>query len=160
MTGWIMKEHGFPESKITVLEEDKNYKKEKGYTNTGVYYKCSCACGTLLTISGKQLRKGKLSCGCEKSLVGKIFGNLKVKERTSNSKQGEKRWLCECKCGKQIIVSSSNLKNQKIKSCGCSRYQFVSEKNSKDLTNQRFGKLTALNKETTSKKRYSLALFM
>ena len=30
MTGWIMKEHGFPESKITVIEEDKDYKKEKG----------------------------------------------------------------------------------------------------------------------------------
>lgn len=152
MTGWIMKEHGFPESKIIVIEEDKDYKKEKGYTSTRVYYKCSCACGALLTISGEQLRKGKLSCGCEKSLIGKIFGKLKVIEQAENSSQNEKQWLCNCECGKQVIVSSSNLKNQKIKSCGCSRYQFVSEKNSKNLINQKFGKLTVLNKETTNKK--------
>jgi len=26
MTGWIMKEHGVPQSYLTVIEEDKNYK--------------------------------------------------------------------------------------------------------------------------------------
>ena len=30
MTGWVMKEHGILESKLIVLEEEKNYAKLKG----------------------------------------------------------------------------------------------------------------------------------
>lgn len=31
-------------------------------------------------------------------------------------------WLCKCKCGNFAIVSTSNLKNGSVKSCGCLRH--------------------------------------
>ena len=40
MTGWIMKEHGVPDSRLTVIEEDKLYKKEHNLSTTSVYWKC------------------------------------------------------------------------------------------------------------------------
>ena len=34
MTGWIMKEHGFPESKLTVIEKELNHK-----NSNSIYWK-------------------------------------------------------------------------------------------------------------------------
>lgn len=53
-------------------------------------------------------------------LTGKVFGKLTVK--TLSAKKGaigHAFWLCECECGKQKTVSSSNLKVGNTKSCGC-----------------------------------------
>lgn len=48
------------------------------------------------------------------------------------------RYVCKCSCGKYCIVSSTNLINKKTKSCGHLRGQ-----QKEDLTNKKFGKLTA-----------------
>ena len=50
------------------------------------------------------------------------------------------RYVCKCSCGKYCVVSSPNLKNKKTKSCGHLRGH-----QKEDLSNQRFGKLIALN---------------
>lgn len=51
-------------------------------------------------------------------LLNQRFGRLVVVEK-SNSKNGETMWKCKCDCGKTTIVSTSNLKAGRIKSCGC-----------------------------------------
>jgi hypothetical protein len=50
------------------------------------------------------------------SLAGRRFGRLTVLHRTVRS-----RWLCRCKCGKQIEVRSAYLKPGRQQSCGCAR---------------------------------------
>jgi hypothetical protein len=52
------------------------------------------------------------------NLVGQKFGLLTVLkfEEIINHRT---RWLCQCKCGKQPVVRSSNLRGEKTRSCGC-----------------------------------------
>jgi len=57
----------------------------------------------------------------ENTLIGKRFGRLVVTEYAGNDLQGKTIWLCKCDCGseKEIIVREVNLKNNRVKSCGC-----------------------------------------
>lgn len=62
MTGWIMKEHGIPKSKLTVIERVDN-----DPLNGSARWKCECSCGSNKEIikRGTDIRKGYvLSCGC------------------------------------------------------------------------------------------------
>lgn len=52
------------------------------------------------------------------------------------SKNGKRRWLCQCQCGNFTEISTAEL--GKTKSCGCLRRK----KQYEDLTNQKFGRLT------------------
>lgn len=52
-------------------------------------------------------------------LTGKRFGRLKVIERVFNEKKNGTKWMCECQCGKRVVVQSSDLKSGHTKSCGC-----------------------------------------
>ena len=63
MTGWIMKEHGVPDSKLIVISEDISQKSNKGE----IYWNCQCECGKQVIVIGKHLRSGNTkSCGCLK----------------------------------------------------------------------------------------------
>lgn len=67
-------------------------------------------------------------------LTGQRFGSLTVlheAERRSGT-----CWLCRCDCGNSCVVLASNLRRGHSTSCGCTRMR--------DLTGQRFGKLTVL----------------
>lgn len=78
-----------------------------------------------------------------KDLTGKVFGKLTVIENTQKTvKGGGYIWLCECACGNQTTASVQRLTNGEKQSCGCE--SIASQFKSKDLTNQVFGKLTAL----------------
>ena len=46
------------------------------------------------------------------------FGLWTVIRRSLNGKYRNKRFLCECSCGKEKIVSAANLKSGKSRSCG------------------------------------------
>ena len=77
------------------------------------------------------------------NLIGKKFNKLLVLEYV-----GESKWKCLCDCGKETITKTSSLKSGKTKSCGCLRGQNTKNNTrnkppKKDLTNQRFGLLTA-----------------
>lgn len=50
-------------------------------------------------------------------------------------------WLCKCDCGNFTEVLEYNLKKGEVKSCGCLRRR--QSNNRLDLTNQKFGFLTA-----------------
>lgn len=74
-----------------------------------------------------------------KDLTNQEFGDLTVIERLPNqyTKSGNQKtmWKCQCSCGKIISVCSCSLLNNSTKSCGHNKQ--------KDITNQKFGKLTA-----------------
>lgn len=60
-------------------------------------------------------------------------------------------WLCKCDCGNTRFVSSGDLKNGRAISCGCKNREKAKQlaynlgkANFKDLTGQRFGKLTVI----------------
>ena len=52
------------------------------------------------------------------NLSEKKFNNLTVLKRMTNRKK-QTMWLCKCDCGKEVVVSSANLKSGHTKSCGC-----------------------------------------
>ena len=53
-----------------------------------------------------------------KDMIGKRFGKLVVKE--FGCIDGEKYlWLCQCDCGKEILVYGASLRSGNTKSCGC-----------------------------------------
>ena len=53
-----------------------------------------------------------------------------------------------CDCGKEIDVASNALLSGKTKSCGCAKVNGLRQR-SKDITNQRFGRLMALKRVKT-----------
>lgn len=68
------------------------------------------------------------------NLTGQKFGKLTVlKRHYDNSNSPHAKWLCECECGKQIIVLATNLKKKikGIKFCGCYIKQNISIANTK-----------------------------
>ena len=71
-------------------------------------------------------------------LVGQKFGMLTVISRAESDESGKRRWLCRCDCGAEKTVLGSNLKRGTTVSCGCKRQ--------KDLTGQKIGKLTVLER--------------
>ncbi len=50
-------------------------------------------------------------------LEGKRIGKLKVIKRIENSKNGQSRWLCECECGNEKIISSGMVSDKRAKMC-------------------------------------------
>lgn len=63
ITGWVMKEHGIAESKLTVI-------KPISVNNQGNYmWECECSCeehNHIITSGGSILSGRVLSCGCRR----------------------------------------------------------------------------------------------
>lgn len=151
--------------KLLVLERDESKK------GGAAYWICKCNCGNIISARGTALRSGeKTSCGCvgkqkrrEKmldttSLVGKRFGRLTVKERDLTKPIGHScssYWICQCDCGNTVSVSFSGLSLGHTQSCGCLHKDQLRERNYKDITNQVFGHLTALENTWELSKHHS-----
>ena len=71
-------------------------------------------------------------------LIGEKFGKLTVIGQAPSTAKGQRRWVCRCDCGIEKIVIGSNLKRGTTVSCGC--------KHKNDLTGQRIGKLTVIER--------------
>ncbi len=110
---------------------------------------CQCVCGKQKTVLAQNLISGNTkSCGCQahlKDLTGQKFGRLTVISRADNNQKGRTRWLCQCDCGKQKTVLASNLIRGNTKSCGCQAHL-------KDLTGQKFGRLTVISRADNDQK--------
>lgn len=138
MTGWVMKEHGILDSRLTILEQDKEYKKRNNIKSNFAYWKCKCECGTIFSAEGNSLRQGKIkSCGClnkeklkerslqnKNNLIGKTFGFLYVESEDLDRKRkkgnGHAYWNCKClNCGKKVSVIGTHLSMGLSFSCGC-----------------------------------------
>jgi hypothetical protein len=75
------------------------------------------------------------------NLIGQRFNMLTVISQNFDLLGGSgrhARWNCVCDCGKETVVSSSNLKSPINIGCGCNRTDH------EDLTGQRFTKLVVL----------------
>lgn len=78
-------------------------------------------------------------------LTEQRFGKLVVIKRVPN-KNKRTMWLCKCDCGNEVEVRSDQLRGGITKSCGClhmEQVKSIGKNNFKDLTGQKFGKLTA-----------------
>lgn len=93
-----------------------------------ICWECRCDCGKTVDVTSGMLVAGyKKSCGClsrldpdeqKNHMVGRRFGSLTV--LSYDGKRGGKHyWKCLCSCGKETVVSNSNLKNRHTQSCGC-----------------------------------------
>lgn len=77
-----------------------------------------------------------------KDLTNQRFGRLIALERDKTKKRSY--WICQCDCGNKISVRSDHLTSGKIQSCKCLHKEVVSKNFSKDITNKKFGYLTAI----------------
>lgn len=84
-------------------------------------------------------------------LTGQRFGRLTVLNRVG-TRNGNSYWHCRCDCGNEKDVSFGNLKYKHVLSCGCLNKELTRQRNSKDLTGQRFGRLTVLNLDRYEKR--------
>ena len=75
---------------------------------------------------------------------GNKYNFLTVIDRAQNDSSGRAQWLCQCDCGKMVIVKGSSLRNGKTKSCGCYQKIRTSEVKTKDLVGQTIGNFTVL----------------
>jgi len=85
------------------------------------------------------------------NLVGQRYGKLIVLKREENTKYGSTRWLCQCDCGKQVIISGNNLRTGNTITCGCSHVgqhkgNSFGRGGAKDLLGHIFGRWTVLEK--------------
>lgn len=127
MTGWIMKEHGVPQSLLTVIRENTEYKKLHNIKED-TYWDCICECGGTTTAAGSKLRatkKGIWSCGClkktanRKDLTGMRKGILTVLGDSGLRVHGNILWRCCCDCGNEVNMRGHTLLHTDVFSCGC-----------------------------------------
>jgi len=96
----------------------------EGRAPGGPLWRCRCDCGGAVEASAGQLLSGsRKSCGCLsrpplKDWVGRRFGSLEVL-CYDGKRSGRHYWRCRCDCGRESVVSQSNLKSGHTVSCGC-----------------------------------------
>lgn len=136
---------------LTVIKRVEDYVSPKGIH--AKKYLCQCACGKQLEVHAGNLISGRTvacpRCPFKKKkeykprkrddLSGQTFGSLKVEKRIEDyvSPKGvhSSKYLCTCKCGKQIEVIAPHLKSGYVNSCPrCSLKM-------EDIVGQRFYKL-------------------
>ena len=120
---------------LTILEQtyDKIDSKNRHY----IQYKCLCDCGKTIIKQASYIRSvlkygGIPSCGCyTKQIRGKWklldltnmrFGKLVAQKRAENRYYQNSQstvWECLCDCGNTVYVTTSNLRTNKVTSCGC-----------------------------------------
>ena len=122
--------------KLTVLRKD-----EERTTKNYIYWICQCECGNLKSIRGTSLRANEVqSCGClqkiaaaktgktnTKNLLHQKFSKLTVIKQAP-SQNNRAHWECKCECGNTKIVSSTNLIQNRVQSCGCINFS-IGEQN-------------------------------
>lgn len=102
-------------------------------------YKCKCKCGNILNIKTSSLRedkKGIYRCKeCQdkkrkEKLNGKKIG-IKYGKLTVIEYLGNKNYLCKCDCGKECVVKTYDLRQNKkgAKSCGCEVIHYKKNEN-------------------------------
>jgi len=94
------------------------------------YWLCQCDCGNQIVEKATELKTGKIhSCGCYKKeylsftksdkLEGQKFNKLLVINSAGSNKNQKRLWKCLCDCGNITFVTTNDLKNGHIQSCGC-----------------------------------------
>lgn len=108
-------------------------------------WNCYCSkCNSISVISGQDLQKSKHKyneCRYCSDLqeINKRYGKLLVLKRGENTDTQEKRLICQCDCGKEVLVRQHDLRNNHTTSCGCETTGF------KDETGNIYGYLKVLS---------------
>lgn len=126
---------------LTVLSYNEEISLQKGRSYWDV--ECDCPDHTHFTVIGSNLiTRNTTKCKyCKaQSLVGQKFNRLTVIAR--EIKNNKTMWKCQCECGNIIVVRGDSLKSGHTKSCGCLQKEKVAQLNFKDITGQKFGRLT------------------
>lgn len=121
-------------------------------------WNCLCDCGNTCIVRGRSLRQNKVTdCGCETvrfyDLTGRRFGHLTAEQKMPPNGDGKTRWLCKCDCGNVCTALSLDLRKGKKTDCGCVTPCRPGNFDVIDLSGQRFGKLTAMEKAPPQKDR-------
>lgn len=135
--------------RLVVLERAEN-------KNRHTFWKCICDCGNICVVRGDKLKcNNTTSCGCVhkentikanfKDETGKQYGLLSViKPLEEKGDNGITMWVCRCKCGNEVIVRGSSLRNGHTKSCGCHQRDTISSIALKNEVGNKYGKLTVV----------------
>lgn len=81
--------------------------------------------------------------GAFEDLTGKRYGMLTVLHRAPNKGRGT-AWACRCDCGGYIETRGADLKDGRVRSCGCLRRKSAKANTFINMAGERYGKLTAL----------------
>lgn len=86
-------------------------------------------------------------------IIGERYGRLIVlKEIEPNIYP--RKFLCKCDCGKEIETLMSSLRNGNTLSCGCLQRERAHKANFTDISNQKFERLTVLERVDNYRERY------
>ena len=133
---------------LVVIEE---VPRDQRPSQNGRYYLCQCDCGNTKIVYGHNLKTGNTkSCGClsRKTAsngnsvdmpIGSKYGKLTVLSRAPVRPGGRAMWTCRCDCGNIVEVAGVQLRNGKIHSCGCEKYNRLI-----DETGNRYGNLMVI----------------
>ena len=89
------------------------------------------------------------------NLVGQKFDRLFVLERDNSRPTGSGKgayWICQCDCGNIKSVRGDKLRNKEVHSCGCLSKEIRTAMFLKDLTGERFGHLTVIERDMSKPK--------
>ena len=136
---------------------------KKGKTHLWVF---QCDCGTKKTIIKASVTSGlTTSCGCynreitskqQIDITGQRFGRLTAIE--FSHKEGRRHyWVFMCDCGTKKAILKASVMNNRTTSCGCYNREKTSKMVVKDISNQRYDMLVAI--EAIGKDRHGLVLW-
>lgn len=129
---------------LTVLERAPN-------RGQHVYWKCQCDCGDIKEIRSQHLREGKIKtcthCNSN-AIINQVFGNWKVIKQTEYKKGDSLLYECECiYCGAKKLKTSTEIKQN---------HQFCNNCRSIDISNNKYGHLTAIKRLGSDQYRHSI----
>jgi len=92
-------------------------------------------------------------------LTGSTFGYLNVVSESDPiyiGKQKRVTWMCKCKCGNEVIVTTGALRSGNTKSCGCYNKERIRDTKVKDIVGKKFGRVSVLKMAGVSSSHKSL----
>lgn len=105
-------------------------------TSSNIRWTCQCQeCKRIKDFCGSEIRLGRTGVcnhpdyskhpspkkdGAIIDETGKQYGLLTVID-FSHTEKSHAYWLCQCKCGNQIVVRGNHLRTNRVHSCGCLR---------------------------------------
>lgn len=115
-------------------------------TELSLHYKCSKS--WIYTFC----KQNNIKFPEKENFVGKSWDYLTVISQSKNDKHQKRCWICKCKCGKEVLLSSTSVKKQHTKSCGC--WNYIHRKQRKNWTGYKeiHGKLWGQIKRNAKKR--------
>ena len=131
------------------------------------YWITQCDCGNIFSTLHRNITSGKYTdCGCQdlryyrfKDISGQRFGKLIASRPIIEKEQSgkSKRWICQCDCGRETIVTADALQKGNTMSCGClksSQGELLIEQILKDNNISYEKEKVAFNYDTKGKARF------